>query len=141
MANHDWLRQRTYTTSAEELALLDPTERLGETIVALSSGSGRSGVAVIRISGPKAGQLRQFPGLYKLFQHVHRRLYAFTTRPEGYSNVLVYWNVSLFMPEAMSLVIYGDADDAFGALLKPGSHLPKPRYAVSTYLQKSQGNV
>lgn len=30
-------------------------DMIGETIVALSSGSGRSGVAVIRISGPQAG--------------------------------------------------------------------------------------
>ena len=30
-------------------------ERIGETIVAVSSGSGRSAVAVLRISGPQAG--------------------------------------------------------------------------------------
>lgn len=36
-------------------ASVDSTGRLGETIVALSSGSGRSAVAVIRISGPQAG--------------------------------------------------------------------------------------
>ena len=42
-----------HISSPEELASL--TEDARDTIVALSSGSGRAGVAIIRVSGPRAG--------------------------------------------------------------------------------------
>ena len=44
-----------HLSSPEELASL--TEDARDTIVALSSGSGRAGVAVIRVSGPRAGAM------------------------------------------------------------------------------------
>ena len=45
----------TYVRGPEEL--LDRPEDARDTIVALSSGSGRAGVAVIRVSGPRAGAM------------------------------------------------------------------------------------
>lgn len=44
----------TETYSPQQLAELREDAR--DTIVALSSGSGRAGVAVIRVSGPRAGE-------------------------------------------------------------------------------------
>ena len=79
-------------------------EELGgsnDTIVALSSGAGRSAVAVVRISGPQAGASGALP--CRLNPLVCKCMYSL-------------WVCS--------------ADAALLAMLKPGSRLPEARVAV-----------
>ena len=91
--------------SPQQLAELREDAR--DTIVALSSGSGRAGVAVIRISGPRAGMAYSCGTcLSCCHRHVaHHQSY---------------------------MQRYGRADDVLQKVLKPGRALPQPRIAVST---------
>ena len=82
--------------------LADLREDARDTIVALSSGSGRAGVAVIRVSGPRAGDFR-------------------LTSPA----------VTFTYPASALDAALWHADDILQKVLKPGRSLPQPRTAVS----------
>ena len=57
----------------QQLAELRESAR--DTIVALSSGSGRAGVAVIRVSGPKAGEANAHA--MRFWYLTHLTIYAY----------------------------------------------------------------
>ena len=83
--------------------LAELREDTRDTIVALSSGSGRAGVAVIRVSGPRAGE----------------------ANAQGMS-----FMVSDSFDHLCLLVSIKCADDVLQKVLKPGRALPQPRIAV-----------
>ena len=83
--------------------LAERREDARDTIVALSSGSGRAGVAVIRVSGPKAGEANA---------HSHEVV------------------VSNSFDHLCLLIGIKCADDVLQKVLKPGRALPQPRISV-----------
>ena len=106
-----------------------PRDDACDTIAALSSGPGRSGVAVIRLSGPRAGACSCPLGPNSAALPLLSSAFHFACRPHLKAGCCAARHASCIYSLLM-MFLYGLPDLALQRLLKPGQTLPQPRMAV-----------
>lgn len=114
------------SASLSQARHLCSAQRQWATIAALSSGAGRAGIAVIRVSGPHAGALTETQTVRFVCRSVCQCLVNAHVWP---STVPCRSAVH----QALSLGALG-ADAALQSLMLPGAALPRPRMGVRACL-------